>query len=582
MSSISAGKASEIVSGLRRIASNVDGALAVDHGGGTLATRLEGLTRELDDSLGLARARMSEIDSRIEQLRARVKDLDGVDDAVEGVSLLKNSEEAVAALRERNNYWSDGFLGAEGDLIEQQIRSGPVAAEAARLLGYPVGVAHIPTPDGPVSAYIVPTKIVSPVAGFPSFDDARQAANQYLSESPRSTMVILYDGVSVPDRNHLLAANLDTSPRTVTSSVNGKLGKKKTSTRVEGVEIQKTTSDHWWIIQSDNSLANTDSKQLADWPEGRSTPFGHDNVLSGRGLVARHKSERTNALEALDDLDEERFNLKAAADEVIQVRSHLMENRWLLNKLDNLPDHPGEAGMAEWEAGGLGEALHGESLSVEFNITNMAAHIAMPGSTVAEATLQASKMNADKLIAVMQDSSGTPHITFTNVGTNLDLTNFLDRGHPDMRAIINPKTDEVFQIRDQVATRIGTRITSGRVRQRQMEDQRIYDWVSEHVVGRPAKPGVEGVGKIEMSNWNDDEPAFILKADNLSDALIEAKSMISPNSPVPTYVLSLPPFPNKFVLINTNQSHAWGYRDNFHPFIRAVIQRGKVMEPVRT
>ncbi len=575
MANISAGTVSEVLASVRRVAALDIGEVVASHGAGSLLDAFSGLADEVDTVASSARSRVEAIDSELLALRDRCKELDGTVDALDGVSLLKSSDESVELLRARNDFWQAGQLGTDGELIEQQIRRGPVAAEAARLLGYPVAVAKIPTSDGLVTSHLVPTRIISPPEGFLKFEDAHDAAIHFQSEHPRTTGLITREPHSAINRFHVLAAEFDSSPRTIHQVEKKAFGRTKERLVQKEVLLEPTTDGVKWIIRTDNGL-HTPS-QVASWPEGRSTPIPHDG-LTASGVAYRHKSEITEVQGRIAELDEAQKLIRAEIGGVKTTRDQIIEGRSAVGKLAVLPDKPGSGNPSDWELAPIAQHSDGFDVRVAFDEKNMTTTIPLPGMSVAEAAYKATTIDAPTQVAIMQDASGVPHLTFTDLGSDVQARILPRSDSPDFRAFVNPVTGDITYLAH------GTQTAHVQIRPEMSEQSlaRLGKLVETEFLRKPVQKNNQHI----TFDWvNETEPTKVLQASNLDEAIAESKSLVGEFPDFPHYIVKVPGAPGRFALLQDNfrvhTGNRWTGKDGFHDSVIAIVQQNGTLIPER-
>ncbi len=573
MGSFSGGSIGEVASRLQAIAATNIGAVAGSHASGSLSARFESIAGEVDELVGIARTRSAEIESEIGALREKVRGLSGTEDALDGTLLIKQDNQTIAALKHRNNYWREGLLGfegADGEKIESHLRSRPVAAAAAAVLGHPIVLARVPSAEGVRSFDVIPTRVLSPPEGYLDRDVAKQAAVNLLAENRGTTGIITYDGLSTPERWHVLAADFDSSPRTVAREKKKMFGRTNTRTSVEEVRLEHTTDDVRIVVTTNNNAKA--SVIRAAWPEGRTTPINAEE-LNQLGMTHAYKSELAVTNGKIIDLEAEAQTIRYAIGNIKPLREQLIAQKRLLGELAVVPDKPGKFGPATWEGTQLGILTDSTSIGMGFDEAAMATHIALPGVTPSDAALKASAMKSDKLLFVMQDAEGTSHIVFSDRHAGLYDNFASETWTGDVRAVVNPVNRTIHS---GVNGHSNEPITTA-AKSFDQNETTLHDWLRNSIIGKP-EVSVEGQNFGRFTKWSEEEPGRVLYGTNINDAIDEAMRYLELEpSPGQRYIVSGPKkgHTSQFALIR-GEGPPYDSTSYMHESVVAIMHEGQV------
>ncbi len=384
----------------------------------------------------------------VDQLQATGSRFDnGLDAAMDGALLLdtSNPDDLIRHLKSASSFWDNDMIKGQADEIEFLLRNGnPVNANAGSLLAQPIATARIPvgsSKDGiaHTDMHLIPDRVVSPPQGFSSLEEARAAAINFIQGSPGSTAIAVHDAGGAI---HLLGAPTDTGKRTI--QVARKL--RSATEKQLDVQVRVNHPNVDAVFRSDNTDIRRGGKGFLEgsWPEGHLWPASVDS-LKEKGFAKVHQSVTNRLNDELGRVTADQEKVSKLNDDLAAQRRIIRDQRMQAEQFSQIKDHPGKGGPETWE---IEPALHygdedGHAV-FEYSPDFDGFTKALPGFTVEDAVQLATRSeitDPSLMTAVMQDSTGTPHLAAISYG-QVDKKG-IGNLHPDMRALYRPITGEL-------------------------------------------------------------------------------------------------------------------------------------------
>ncbi len=563
----------------------------------SLALRLETVASQVDDLVtealhekNLILSKVSELEDKVATLRA------GPQDSLDGVRLLvaDDADKTIKALREASTIWDSGLLPETSQaLIEAQIRSKPLNARAASLLGHPIATAVIPTAnEAPHQLMVIPDTVVSPPQGYVNEHAYAEAARNYLADNPNRTTVMAREsyGSQEAKRFHLLSAPIDTTPRTVVEKIKGWFRTTEQTVEKDVTLVFNTDATSWPINGKGVFLEHP--KKRDPWPEGHRT-FLSATEMDDLGLTRRHVSETAHVKEELavlqrtaEDISRSIREIKPYRDGIIAAKTAVGTLNSEMRQVSTNFDRAGERTAKQWEEMPLltyrnGDEVHIATLA--WDEQNHVITLPTPHRTVAETIAAASLNKSRNIIAVMQDSTGVNHLAFTNINPGGFRSLSWDdiewaRRNPDVRALVNPVTREVVYASSNTrrTTRLPELFDSP---SNASLETRLQKWCADNLVGQNAM--VDDHYNTELAPWSDGATVRMLEARSFSMAQREAVGRAGLRPDPAVFLMEAPTHlapHRRYFLMRSTVPGSWDLQqvssNSFRPEIKAIIDPG--------